>query len=133
METQSLSFVEAVKILAGKVNISIPSPRRSSAENRQEKERETILKANRLAAEYFTATLNHPQRGKKAREYLESRHFRGEILTKYQLGWSTPNWQDLMTALGKKASPPDLENAGLIKQKDGGSGKNYYGRFRAAS
>ena len=131
METQSLPFLEAVKILASKAHVSIPSPMRSATHNRQEKERETILKSNRLAAEYFTATLDHPQGGKKAREYLESRHFRGEILSKYQLGWSTPNWQDMMTALGKNISHPDLENAGLIKQKDGGSGKNYYDRFRA--
>lgn len=130
METQSLPFVEAVKLLASKANISLPSPRRSAAENKQEKERETILKSNRLAAEYFIATLDHPQRGKKARAYLESRQFRGEILTKYQLGWSTPNWQDLMTALEKNAAPPELEKAGLIKQKDGGPGKNYYDRFR---
>ncbi len=130
METQSLPFVEAVKILASKVNVSIPSPQRSTTENRKEKEREAILQSNRLAAEYFTATLDHPQRGKKARAYLESRHFRGEILTQYQLGWSTPNWQDLMDALEKKASHPDLEKAGLIKQKDGGSGKGYYDRFR---
>jgi len=131
METQSLPFVEAVKILASRVNISLPSPRRSLAENRKEKERETILKSNRMAAEYFTAALGHPQKGKKAREYLESRHFRGEILTKYQLGWSAPNWQDLMTALGHKTSYPDLENAGLIKQKEGGPEKDYYDRFRA--
>ncbi len=131
METQSLPFVEAVKLLASKANISLPSPKRSSAESRQEKERETILKSNRLATEYFSATLNHPQKGKRARVYLESRHFTGDILTKYQLGWSTPNWQDLMTALGSKTSHPDLENAGLIKQKDGGSSKNYYDRFRA--
>ena len=131
METQSLPFVEAVKILAGKVNVSIPSPRRSATDDRKEKERETLLKCNRMATEYFTTTLNHPQRGKKAREYLESRHFRGEILTQYQLGWSTPNWQDLMDALGKNTSHSNLEKAGLIKQKDGGSGKNYYDRFRA--
>lgn len=132
METQSLPFVEAVKILASKVNVTIPSPQRSPTENRKDKEREAILKANRLAAEYFTATLNHTQRGKVAREYLESRHFRGEILSKYQLGWSTPNWQDLMTALGKNVSLPDLDKAGLIKQKDReSSGKGYYDRFRA--
>jgi DNA primase len=131
METQSLPFVEAVRILASKVNVVIPSPRRSVAESRQEKERETILKSNRLAAEYFTATLDHPQKGKKAREYLKSRNFSGETLSKYQLGWSTPNWQDLMNALGHKASHSDLENAGLIKQKDGSSGNNYYDRFRA--
>jgi len=131
METQSLPFVEAVKLLASRVNISLPSPKRSSAESRQEKERETILKSNRLATEYFTATLDHPQKGKRARAYLESRHFTGEILAQYQLGWSTPNWQDLMTALAPKTSHPDLENAGLIKQKDGGSSKNYYDRFRA--
>jgi len=131
METQSLPFVEAVKSLADKVHVVIPSPKRSAAESRQEKERETILKSNRLAAEYFTATLDHPQKGKKARAYLESRDFQGDILTKYQLGWSTPNWQDLMTALGQTVSRPDLEKAGLIKQKDGGSDKNYYDRFRA--
>jgi len=131
METQSLPFVEAVKHLAGKAHVSLPSPRRSASENRLEKERETILKSNRLAAEYFTATLDHPQRGKKAREYLKSRDFQGDLLTKYQLGWSTPNWQDLMHALEKNASHADLEKAGLIKQKDGTTGGNYYDRFRA--
>ncbi len=131
METQSLPFVEAVRLLAGKVNVPIPSPVRSHTESRKEKERETILKSNRQAAEYFTATLDHPQRGIKARAYLESRHFRGEILSKYQLGWSTPNWQDLMNTLSGKTSLQDLEKAGLIKHKDGGSSKDYYDRFRA--
>ena len=132
METQSLPFVEAVKILASRMHISLPSPVRSRTQDKKEKEREALLKFNQLAAEYFTATLNHPQRGKRAREYLESRKFDGEIAVKYQLGWTTENWRDLRIAL-EKTSPSSLQEmakAGLIMKKDGGSDKDYFDRFR---
>ena len=131
METQSLPFVEAVKILASRTGISLPSPARSKTQDKKERERQTVLKFNQLAAEYFTAALNHPQRGKKAREYLKSRHISEDSSAQYQLGWATPNWHDLTTALGK-TSPSALEEmarAGLIIKKDGGSGRDYFDRF----
>jgi DNA primase len=131
METQSLPFVEAVKILASRTGVSLPSPTRSKFQDKKEQERQTLLKFNQLAMEYFAATLNHPQRGKKAREYLNSRHISEESSTKYQMGWATPNWQDLMTAL-EKTSPSSLQDmakAGLIIKKSGGSGKDYFDRF----
>ncbi|GJL77440.1 MAG: DNA primase [Nitrospinaceae bacterium] len=133
METQSLPFLEAVKLLASKANVSLPSPVRSPAEDKKERERQTLIKLNQRAAEYFTATLNHPQRGKKAREYLKSRDISEETATKYQLGWATPNWQDLGTAL-KKASPSsfrDMARAGLVIIKEGKSEKDFFDRFHA--
>jgi DNA primase len=131
METQSLPFVEAVKILASRTSITLPSPTRSKTQDKKEQERQTLLKFNRLAAEYFTATLNHPQRGKKAREYLKSRHINDEILDKYQMGWATLNWQDLITALGKTSPSAlqDMAKAGLIIKKKGESDNDYFDRF----
>ncbi len=133
METQSLPFVEAVKILAARTNIALPSPTRSKTQDKKEQERQALLKFNKLATEYFAATLNHPQRGKKAREYLKSRHISEDVLDKYQMGWATPNWQDLITALGgsNPSSLQDMAKAGLIIKKNGGSGKDYFDRFHA--
>ena len=131
METQSIPFLEAVKMLASRTSVSLPSPERSKTQDKREQERKTLLKFNQRAAEYFSTTLHHPQRGKKAREYLKSRHIGEELWAKYQMGWATPNWHDLINALGK-TSPSSLQEmatAGLIIKKSGGSGKDYFDRF----
>jgi len=131
METQSIPFVEAVKILASRTSITLPSPERSKTQDKKEQERQALLKFNQLAAEYFTATLNHPQKGEKAREYLKSRHISEDSLAKYQMGWATKNWQDLITALGgtNPSSLQEMAKAGLIIKKNGGSDKDYFDRF----
>ncbi len=132
METQNISFVEAVKSLAAKAQISIPTPARSGSENQRDKERERTIGLNRLAGDFFSATLKHPTRGKKALEYLNSREINGETLDQFQIGWAGPNWDDLLNALVKKTqcSRADLEKAGLVKQKDG-SPDRFYDRFRS--
>ena len=132
METQTLSFVEAVKLLASKAHISLPSQSKTKTQEKKERERETLLDLNRRAAEYFTANLNHAQRGKKAAEYLKSRQMQPEVLSRYQFGWATPNWQDLIEASGKTKSSnlEDMVKAGLIIKKEDGAKNRHFDRFR---
>lgn len=132
METQNLSFVEAVKSLASKTHITLPSQVKNKTQEKKERERETLLELNRLASEYFTAALNHPQKGKRAGEYLKSRRMGEDIISRYQLGWAAPNWQDMKMALEKTrpSALGDMVKAGLIIRKDGGSDKKHFDRFR---
>lgn len=132
METQSISFVEAVRKLAARYSVAIPEPTRTKTEEKWQEERKTLFKLNTIAAEFFESCL-HRSGGKEAKQYLHSRSFDDEIISKYQLGWSSPDWRDLLVYLEKRTrcSRSILEKAGLVKSKDPGKdGGNFYDRFR---
>ena len=131
MQTEDLTFVEAVKRLAGRYQVALPeSSLRASG---PPSERETLLHVNNLAAEYFAGQLNHPQGGKSARQYLESRGFNDDVIEPYQLGWAPDEWRGLLAHLEKKTkcSRQQLEKFGLVirKQRDDGT-EVAYDRFR---
>jgi DNA primase len=130
METEEISFVDAVKKLASRTGVEIPAPDHRGSAHAASGERETLFKLNQRAMEYFQSTFNNPETGKQARDYIQSRQFDQEIIEKYQIGWATPGWRDLKTHLEKttRCSPEIIEKAGLIKQKEGGG--DYYDRFR---
>lgn len=114
METEGISFVEAVRKLAHRYHVTLPeSSLRASA---PPSERETLLHVNQLAAEYFTRQLQHPQVGKAAREYLQKRGFDNSIIEPYKLGWAPDEWRGLLDHLEKKTRypRPQLEKFGLI-------------------
>ncbi|MGP0567187.1 MULTISPECIES: DNA primase [unclassified Nitrospina] len=114
MELEDLTFVEAVRKLAARYHVTIPeSALRSSS---QPSERETLLHVNSLSAEYFAQNLKHPQLGKPARKYLESRGFDDGVIDAYQLGWVPDEWRGLLTHLEKKTkcTRAQLEKYGLI-------------------
>lgn len=136
METEGISFVEAVKKLAARCHVSIPEPasRGSSANSSGiSGEREALRRLNALAADYFASVLRDPAKGKPAREYLRSRAFDEDVIAKYQLGWAPPAWRELLTYFEarKKIHRTQLEKAGLIKRKENSAnGDTYYDRFR---
>ncbi|MFQ5451014.1 MAG: DNA primase [Nitrospinaceae bacterium] len=132
MAAQDIPFLDAVKNLAGRTRVQLPSVTHEGPANQIQRNREILLNLNVLAAEYFVTLLNRSQEAQKARDYLRSRGFQPETLAHYQIGWASARWNDLATTLGKSASRTrrDLENAGLIKKKEGGSDRDYYDRFR---
>ncbi|CAI2717662.1 DNA primase [Nitrospina watsonii] len=128
METEDLSFIEAVKKLANRYQVPLPeSALRSSG---VPSERETLFHLNTLATEYFAQHLTHPQSGRQARQYLQSRGFDDAVITAYQLGWAPDEWRGLLTHFEKKTkcTPQQLEKYGLIIRNQE---KNVvYDRFR---
>src|SRR5271167_3464319 len=70
METEGLSFPEAVERLAGEAGLSLP--RASPEAEAQEQRRAGLHDALSLAADFFAATLNGAS-GRPAREYLAQR------------------------------------------------------------
>ena len=136
MEQEDLPFVDAVKRLALRYQVTIPESAYSSQGGVSRNERETLLNCNTLAAQYFTSQLKHPQTGKTAREYLASRDFDDQAIEDFQIGWALPGWHDLQTHLENKAkcSRDTLAKYGLVSKKDAADTKDkkdaYYDRFR---
>ena len=70
METEGLSFPEAVERLAGMAGLAMP--RRSDAEAAEDKKRASLIEVLALAARIFETNLQQPI-GAKARGYLADR------------------------------------------------------------
>ena len=135
MEKEDLPFVDAVKRLAHRYQVTIPESAISSKGGASRNEREALLNYNTLAAKYFASQLKHPQAGKAAREYLSSRGFDEKAIDDYQMGWALPEWRDLLTHLEKqgKVSRDTLARYGLISKKEAEDKKDkdvFYDRFR---
>jgi DNA primase len=130
MEVQSISFPDAIKHLAERTGIPLPKNTSSHSQDPQQKEREALRKLNESATRYFQSLLKNPESGLSARNYLSSRHFDAEILDKYRIGWSAPDWRGLLNHVQKNSSVTQerLVQSGLAVKKEGGS--TFYDRFR---
>jgi len=130
METQSISFPDAIKLLAERTGIPLPKNASSQPLDPQQKEREALRKLNESATRYFQSLLKNPEGGLNARKYLTSRYFDSDILDKYRIGWSAPGWRGLLNHVQKNSSVTQerLVKSGLVIQKEGGS--TVYDRFR---
>ena len=133
MEMEGISFVDAVRKLADRTHVKIPTQVQNSIHRIPKGEREHLLKINLAAKDYFLSLLKDPEGGRSARDYLKSRDFDDETIADYQIGWSSPGWKDLLIRLEKKSkiSRKELDKAGLVVKKDGGTDRDYYARFRS--
>lgn len=125
METDGLSFGEAVRVLAERARIELPKPGQEDEErfNRED----SLFETNRWAMAAWIANLNSPA-GKAARDYLENRGISGESISKFNLGYAMSGWEDLKsTAYRDQVRSEFLEELGLIIRGDQGK---TYDRFR---
>ncbi len=132
METERLSFSEAVEKLARDVGLELP------AENPQEQQnyrrRATLLDWVEKAAAWYEQQLRGPQGG-SAREYLIRRGFGPEAWTRHRLGFAPDGWRNLSDHLTRQgANVAELVEAGLlVEPEDGaapGRSKAPWDRFR---
>ena len=130
IETQNISFIDAVRQFADSAGISIPQPNADNLNNPLYKEREALKKANELAANYYHSLFHDSETGLAARNYLKGRYFTGEILDKYGIGWASPGWRGLINHFHKigTLSRKIVLQSGLVIEKEDGS--NVYDRFR---
>ena len=130
IETQNISFIDAVRQFADSAGISIPQPNADNLNNPLYKEREALKKANELAANYYHSLFHDSEAGLAARNYLKGRYFTGEILDKYSIGWASPGWRGLINYFHKigTLSRKTVLQSGLVIEKEDGS--NVYDRFR---
>jgi DNA primase len=125
MKKQGIDFGEALRELAQKAGITIPSKREPAAES---EEKQKLYQVNQAAALYFQSMLNSPA-GEKARKYVEKRGFKAQTVADFQLGYSLNSWESLKKYLTEKGyGEKDMLAAGLIIE--GEEGKKSHDRFR---
>lgn len=128
MRIEGCGFPEAVRIVAEKSGIPIPVVEETEDHQKIERDRESILRLNEWAAEFFELQLNNSEEGAAAREYIIARGLTEETSKLFRLGYAPDSWDALSNYLKDKgASVDDLHTSGLVSTKDGGG---YYDRFR---
>ncbi len=128
MRMQGLSFIEALKKLAGLYGIDIPEAPLSYSETKRRKESEGLVGANEEASRFYQNNLLGSKRALNALKYLEKRGIGNDIITRFGLGYAEAGWDSLLNHLKSRQVMPELaEKAGLVVQRDGGG---YYDRFR---
>lgn len=122
METDKVTFPEALAILAERAGIELPKGDRGPGAA----VRDRLLQANALASDFYQASLRS-EAGAPARAYLAGRGFKGSMLDVFHVGWAPDQWEGLATALGRLLPAKTLEEAGLTLRRGDGS---HYDRFR---
>ena len=126
METEGLSFPEAVEKLAGEAGLPLPKP--DPQFERAAKERLGLFDALEAAAAFFEAQLKSGN-GRGALNYAEGRGIARSTLDEFRIGYA-PNAKDLLKgALIKHGfTEAQLLDAGLVIKPD--DGRASYDRFR---
>ncbi len=116
METEGLSFPEAVEKLAADAGVVLP--RISHEAEVQEARRKGLHEVVELAARFFEAELAS-DRGAGARRYLQGRGLDGEPRRQFRLGYGPPDRFALRDHLASKGVSADLMmEAGLLVHGD---------------
>ena len=126
MKKEGLDFADALKLLAEKTGVVIPSQARSEAEDQV---RDKIYQINQAAAQYYHNLLLSNPTAERARSYLKGRGLNDKALTDFQLGYSLPAWETLKMYMTEKGyQEAELLDAGLLVKTEA-SGKTH-DRFR---
>ncbi|MGB5822533.1 MAG: DNA primase [Proteocatella sp.] len=119
---ENVDFIEAVKILAEKLNMEIPQT--ENGINFSANSVNNILKEiNTLAARFYYKKLVN---SKNAIEYLKERDISPDMIKEFGLGYSDNNADELIKVLKEKFSQKQLIDSGIVVGKNDG----IYLRFR---
>ena len=126
METEGLSFPEAVERLAGDAGLELPKP--DPQFERANNERLGLFDALEAASQFFEDELK-TREGREALSYTERRGLTAETLKQFRIGFAPNSKEALKSALLKKGfTESQLLDAGLLIKPD--DGRATYDRFR---
>jgi DNA primase len=112
METEGVTFTEAVERLAAMAGLPLPAVTPDAA--RHEARRKTLHDVMELAAKFFADTLAS-RNGAKARGYLADRAISPAVQLQFRLGYATGERFALKEFLGSHGIPvEDMVEAGLL-------------------
>jgi DNA primase len=126
METEGLSFPEAVEKLAGDAGLPLPKP--DPQYERAAKERLGLLDALEAASVFFEEQIRSRE-GREALDYAERRGLSPETMKEFRIGFA-PNAKDALkgTLIKRGFNEAQLLDTGLLIKPD--DGRAPYDRFR---
>ena len=124
METEGLSFPEAIEKLAGEAGLQVP---RTTPEDRvREQVRATLYDVVEHACLWFEAQLRSPE-GRPGYDYLRRRGFDDATIAQHRLGFAPDGRGRLAAALKEHGiERSQLVEAGLVKLPEGGGDPRDY-------
>ena len=129
-KVEGLSHVEALRYLAKKYNIQITEEEETEEDIQRRSDRESMFVVTNFAAKYFMDTLHKSKEGRTVGlSYFKERHFRDDIIKKFELGYSLENGSAFtQEALSKGYKKEYLEKTGLTITREGRSFDRFRGR-----
>ncbi|HUK90321.1 MAG TPA: DNA primase [Blastocatellia bacterium] len=125
---EGCGFPEAVRMVATKCGIPIPALEEGEDQKKTARDRESILRLNEWAAEFFEDQLQVGAAGASASEYIRSRGISEETRKLFRLGYAPDRWDGLLNYLKDRgASAGEIESSGLVTVRDDGK---VFDRFR---
>jgi len=126
METENVSFMEAVEILAREAGL--PMPARDPKAQEKQDHRAQLADVMEQAVQFFRLQLKTGA-GAEARAYLGRRGLDAQALDRWEIGFAPDGWQALWDHLrGKNVAEDLILGAGLAKPST--KGKKPYDTFR---
>ncbi|MEO6923427.1 MAG: CHC2 zinc finger domain-containing protein, partial [Bryocella sp.] len=132
MKMDNVSFPEAIRAVATKMNIPLPKQEFSSPEQAREAGlRRQLIDLHEAATQYFQQNLQSPEAA-RAREYMTSRGITPETIAAFRLGYAPESFNDMRDRLGKFFGEEAMRASGLFSAKEQEDGKAgpMYARFR---
>ncbi|MBV6646707.1 MAG: DNA primase [Cyclobacteriaceae bacterium] len=128
MEIDGLSYLEAIKYLAGKYGIEIEEEEQTDEALEAQNRRESLYIILNFASEFFQDLLFNHQEGKSiGYTYFVERGFSDDTIKAFHLGYSLNVWDHFYQKAREKGFQEELiEEAGLIIRKE----ERFYDRFR---
>ncbi|WP_170441887.1 DNA primase [Ruegeria arenilitoris] len=125
-ETENVSFIEAVEILAREAGL--PMPARDPKAQEKQDHRAQLADVMEQAVQFFRLQLKTGA-GAEARAYLDRRGLDAQALDRWEIGFAPDGWQALWDHLrGKNVAEDLILGAGLAKPSN--KGKKPYDTFR---
>lgn len=118
MEMESVSFYDAVKILADKVGMQLPEVKLDPKFAQKKEHSEVLKQLMRDVARYYRNNLIDEKKGEDARKYLASRGIDDETSKRYGLGLSLDGESMVGYMRRKGYMLKDLQECGLIANPD---------------
>ena len=120
-----MSFPEALEYLAERARIPLPEVQRDNNDQYQEQQdkKKLMLRANKMAAEFFSETLKRVSSDHPIKTYIKKRKLNPETIEEFQIGYAPIEWEGLAMHLHKQGVSTGLaEEARLIRARKEGNG-----------
>jgi len=123
MTIDQLSFVDAIRKIAGKYNIKLEEKEVSQEVKEERQEKESLILVNEFAQQYYADQLYNTDEGKSVGlSYFKGRGFRREVMEKFGLGYAAAGRNGLLkAAVAAGYKEAKLEKLGLVR-----NGKDFF-------
>ncbi|MDJ0924872.1 MAG: DNA primase [Acidimicrobiia bacterium] len=113
-ESQSVDFREAVELLARRAGVTLTE---APGEAKRRGRREELVRATQAAVDFYRERLKSGNDAGVARSYLRGRGYGGEVVERFDLGYSPDSWDELTRHLKGRGFPDrTLSTAGLASR-----------------